>query len=80
MDVDELVQSGRRTNPRKGCVVCRLTGDPAKVISQLEDVIREHGRDAVSASSLAREEEWVEATGIGVYPLRDHFRECSDRS
>lgn len=80
MNVDALVKAGKRTNPRKGCKVCALTGDPAKVIARLEDLIREYSRDAVSASALAKEDEWQEATGIGVYPLRDHFRECLPRA
>lgn len=80
MNVDELVETSRRVHPRKGCVVCRLDGKPAEVIDRMEGLVREHGRDAVSASALARDPGWQAETGVGVYPLRDHFRECLGRS
>ena len=76
MNVDQLIVEATSSPNKTGCQVCQLTGDAAEVVAHLEQIIREKGRRAVSASALARHPDWQKSVGIGVYPLRDHFRDC----
>ena len=75
MNIESIVASATQSPYRKHCPVCTLTGEPAEVIRQLEDIQRERGPDAVNKADLARNKEWQKATGIGVDAVRKHFRE-----